>query len=81
VTDLRGAAGWNGSHVVNDKAPPRSGIFLVAAWREAGGQPVVRARINSTPDVSRAPTAATVTASVDEACILLRRWWSAVADE
>lgn len=51
----------------------RTGVLVIRAWID-GEPPSLRLRITRTADVAARDEESTVTASVDEACTVVRRW-------
>lgn len=51
----------------------RTGVLVIRAWIN-GQPPSLRLRITRTADLAARDEESTVTASVDEACAVVRRW-------
>jgi hypothetical protein len=56
-------------------APPgeRTAVLVIRAWIE-GEPPTLRMRITRTSDVTARNDTTEATGSVDEACVIVRRW-------
>jgi hypothetical protein len=57
-------------------SPPgeRTAVLVIRAWIEGEEPPTLRMRVTRTFDVTAADETTEATASIDEACAIVRRW-------